>query len=363
MRILVTCSEGIGRYLPFIPFLDEVRRNGGETLVVASSTLQGAVEKTGHPFKSASSGKGHGAQSSQLAVMEQVIRDWRPDLILREPWEYASAEAAGWLGIPAAQVATTLAGFIWDNNNLLTSQLDALRDGLADEIRRSPFLTRLPASLDISPFPVTLRYCEPALVPNGALPARWSNSDAPLVYVTFGTWTGEDWFPEHAYPAVIDAVTGLDARVLMTVGRDFDRSRLPDLPDNVRVEDWIDKADILGEADMVVCHGGAGTVYGALAAGVPLIIAPIIGDQSVNAAAVTGAGAGIAVATKQEPRRRCRVISREDSAQFRQAIETMLTNDSYRKAAATVAAEMATAPTIESLLGQVLSAGYPTVKE
>jgi len=358
MRILVACSEGIGRYLPFVPFLDQARRNDGQTLVVASSSLQDAVEKTGHPFKSSSPRKQHGAQSSQLAVMEQVIRDWRPDLILREPWEYASAEAAGWLGVPTAQVATTLAGFVWDTVGKVAPNLEAMRGGLADELRRSPFLTRLPASLDISPFPVTLRYREPASTPNGALPAWWGDSDAPLVYVTFGTWTGEEWFPEQAYPAAIDAVTGLDARVVMTVGRDFDVSQLPDLPGNVHVEPWIDKADILGQADLVVCHGGAGTVYGTLAVGVPLVIVPIVGDQPANAAAVTGAGAGIEVVTRQDPRRPWRVVSREDSAQIRQAIETVLADGSYRQAAAAVAAEMAAAPMIETLLGQLPGAGY-----
>jgi hypothetical protein len=365
MRILVACSEGIGRYLPFVPFLDQVRRNGDQTLVVGSSSLEAAVQKTGHPFKSASvrTGPGQRTQSSQLAVMEQTIRDWRPDLVLREPWEYASAEAAGLLGVPTAQVATTLAKFIWDRLAMAAPNLEALRDGLADELRRSPFLTRLPTSLDISPFPVTLRYREPASAPARPLPARWAGSDAPLVYVTFGTWTGEEWFPKQAYPALIDAVTGLDARVLMTVGRDFDMSALPNLPGNVRVEAWIDKADVLGVADLVVCHGGAGTVYGTLAVGVPLVIIPVIGDQPANAAAVTGAGAGIEVATRPEPRRRWRVVGREDSAQIRQAIETVLADDSYRQAAAAVAAEMATAPTIETLLGQLPSAGYSTVKE
>jgi hypothetical protein len=365
MRILVACSEGVGRFLPFIPFLDQVRRDGGQTLVVGASSLEGAVETTGHPFKSASPGKGlgHRTQSSQLAVMEQAIRDWRPDLILREPWEYASAEAAGWLGVPTAQVATALAGFIWDRVSMAAPNLEALRDGLVDELRRSPFLTRLPASLDISPFPVTLRYREPASTPNRPLPVHWADSAAPLVYVTFGTWTGTEWFPKEAYPAVIDAVAGLDARVLVTVGRGFDMSQLPDLPANVRVEAWIDKDDVLGEAELIVCHGGAGTVYGALAVGTPLVVIPIIGDQPANAAAVTGAGAGIEVVTEQDPRRRWRTVSREDSAKIRHAIETVLADGSYRQAAAAVAAEMATAPTIETLLGQLPTAGYSAVKE
>lgn len=285
--------------------------------------------------------------------MEQAIRDWRPDLVLREPWEYASAEAAGWLGVPTAQVATTLAGFIWDTVGKVAPNLEALRDGLPDELRQSPLLTRLPASLDISPFPVTLRYREPVGTPSGT-PAAWRyDSDAPLIYVTFGTWTSEEWFPEQAYSAAIDAVTGLDARVVMTVGRDFDRSGLPDLPGNVRVEGWIDKDDILGEADLVLCHGGAGTVYSTLAVGVPLVIVPIIGDQPANAAAVTGAGAGIEVVTRQNPRRARRMVGREDSGRIRQAIETVLTDGSYRRAAEAVAAEMAGAQAIETVLGQL----------
>jgi UDP:flavonoid glycosyltransferase YjiC (YdhE family) len=221
----------------------------------------------------------------------------------------------------------------------------------------------LPASLDISPFPVTLRYHEPADTPGRTLPAWWTSNSAPLVYVTFGTWTGADWFPQQAYPTLIDAVTGLDARVLVTVGRDWDMSRLPDLPGNVHVEAWIDKADVLGDADLVVCHGGAGTVYGTLAAGVPLVVIPIMGDQFANTAAVTGAGAGIEVVTGQDPRQRRRLVSRKDAAQIRRAIETVLANGSYRQAAAAVAAEMAAAPTIETLLGQLPSAGYSTVKK
>jgi hypothetical protein len=366
MRILAACTEGIGRFLPFVPFLDQARRDGGQTLVVASSALEGAVEATGHPFRSASPGKGlgHGTQSSLLAVMEEVIRDWQPDLVMHDPWEYASAEAAGWLGVPAAQVATTLARYVWDMIGFATPNLEALRDGLPDELRRSPFLTRLPASLDISPFPVTLRYREPAAAPGGALPAWWADSGAPLVYVTFGTRSGAEWFPEQAYPAAIDAVAGLDARILLTVGRrDFDMSKLPPIPDNVHLETWVDPVQVLAQADLVLCHGGAGTVYDTLAVGAPLVIIPMTGDQFANAAAVTKASAGIEVVTDQDPRQRRRLVSREDAPRIREAIETVLTDGSYRQVAAEIAAEMAAAPAIGTLLGQLSSAGYSTVKE
>jgi UDP:flavonoid glycosyltransferase YjiC (YdhE family) len=366
MRILTACTGGTGHFLPFVPFLDHARRNGGQTLVVAHPSLEGMVETTGHPFKPASPDKGFGrvTESSLLVVMEQAIRDFRPDVILRDPFEIAAATVVGWLGVPAAQIATNPAKYIWDKLDSYTPDLEALRGGLTDEVCRSPFLTRLPASLDISPFPLTLRYREPAGVPGGALPAWWADSVAPLIYVTFGTMTGAEWFPEQAYPTVIDAVTGLDARVLVTVGsRDFDMSQLRHVPGNVHVEAWVDRADAMGAADLVVCHGGAGTVYGALAAGVPLVVIPIIGDQFANATAVTRAGAGIEVVTGQDSQERRRPVSREDAPKIRQVIETVLADGSYRQAAAAVAAEMAAAPTIETLLGQLPGAGYSTLKE
>lgn len=66
---------------------------------------------------------------------------------------------------------------------------------------------------------------------------------------------------------MIDAVTRLDARVLVTTGHGFEASRLRDVPGNVHVEAWAEQTDVLGEAALVVCHGGSGTAYGALAAG------------------------------------------------------------------------------------------------
>jgi UDP:flavonoid glycosyltransferase YjiC (YdhE family) len=135
--------------------------------------------------------------------------------------------------------------------------------------------------------------------------------------------------------------------------RGFDASRLRDVPGNVHVEAWVDQADVLGEAGLVVCHGGSGTTYGALAAGVPLVVVPVFADQFANAPKVTQAGAGIQVRTVQDAQGRRRPVSQEDAPRIRQAIETVLADDSYREAAQAVAAEMAAAPAIEMLLGQL----------
>jgi hypothetical protein len=382
VRVLAACSlGGAGHLRPLVPFLDQARRDGGETLVVGPPALTGLAGATGHPFLAGGEPPeaqvrpireqlpvlppqeasvlgnremfGRLAATAMLAAMEQAVRDWRPDLILRDPCEYASAVVAARLGIPAVQVAIGLAEVEWGSIGVAEPALEALRDGLTAELRRSPYLTRFPAALDASPFPGTRRYREPAAAPRGALPAWWADTGAPLVYVSFGTVLGRMSFAAEAYRAVIDAVTGLDARVLVTTGHGFDPSRLRGVPGNVHVEAWIDQADVLGEAGLVVCHGGSGTTYGALAAGVPLVVVPVFADQFANAPKLAQAGAGIPVYTGQDTQGRRRPVGREDAPRIRRAIETVLADGSYREAAQAVAADMAAAPAIGTLLGQL----------
>lgn len=51
----------------------------------------------------------------------------------------------------------------------------------------------------------------------------------------------------------------------------------------------------IAECDLVVCHGGIGTVAPALLAGKPLFLLPMQGEQGMTAARVVALGAGIAV--------------------------------------------------------------------
>ena len=386
VRVLAACSlGGAGHFRPLVPFLDQARRSGGETLVVGPPALAGMVGAAGHPFLAGGEPPeeqvrpireqlpvvppdvasvlgnrelfGRLAATAMLPAAERAVRDWRPDVILRDPCEYASAVAAARLGVPAAQVAIGLAAVEWASIGVAAPALEAHRAGLTGELRRSPYLTRFPAALDPSPFPVTVRYREPGARARGALPAWWACASAPLVYVSFGTVLGHMSFAEEVYRAAIDAVTGLDARVLVTTGHGFDASRLRDVPANVHVEAWVDQAGILGEAAVVVCHGGSGTAYGALAVGVPLVVVPVFADQFANAAEVVQAGAGIEVRTSQDSRERRRPVGRDDAPLIRQAIDTVLADGSYRNAAQAVAADMAAAPAIAALLASPPWAG------
>jgi UDP:flavonoid glycosyltransferase YjiC (YdhE family) len=72
--------------------------------------------------------------------------------------------------------------------------------------------------------------------------------------------------------------------------------RTDGLPDNVRTVGWVPLPRVLPFCDGIVHHGGAGTLLGALAAGVPQLVEPGPGDRTMHATAVTGRGAGLRAA-------------------------------------------------------------------
>ncbi len=379
MRVLAACSlGGAGHLYPLLPFLTAARRRGDETLVVGPPALEAMVGRLGLPFEAGAEPAeedvaplrerlpvvapheasilgnrelfGRLATTAMLPAMTRICERWRPHLVLRDPCEYASAVVSGRLGIPTAQVAISLAEGEADSIATAAPTLEEHRRGLVDELLASPYLTRFPASLDPSPFPDTVRFHEP-IVATGPLPDWWSGSEAPLVYASFGTVLGYMTVAAGVYRSALKAVEELPVRVLLTVGRRFERSTLGPVPANVRVEAWVDQADVLGHARVVLCHGGSGTAFGAMAAGVPVVAVPLFADQFENGRRIADAGAGLLVEVEDRraggPRR---LVDDEDAPRIAHAVETVLGGASFRARALTVATEIAAAPTPDDVL-------------
>jgi UDP:flavonoid glycosyltransferase YjiC (YdhE family) len=116
-------------------------------------------------------------------------------------------------------------------------------------------------------------------------------ADGGAVYVTFGTVWNRDM-------ELIRAVlAGLGhAEVVVTLGADGDPAALGPQPANVHVHRFLAQSEILPRCAAVVCHAGAGTMLGALAHGLPLLMLPQGADQHDNAERVAAAGAGLIVA-------------------------------------------------------------------
>jgi MGT family glycosyltransferase len=174
------------------------------------------------------------------------------------------------------------------------------------------------------------------------------------VYLSFGTVLGHMSIAADVYRAAIRAVAGIDARVLLTVGREFATEQLGELPGNVHVESWVDQADVFADAVVVVCHGGSGTTFGALGAGVPVVVVPLFADQFANGPRVAEAGAGVVVDTSRNDGER-QPLNAHHAPQMTEAIETIRADPSYRENAQRVAAEMAASPTADDLLNELLT--------
>jgi UDP:flavonoid glycosyltransferase YjiC (YdhE family) len=71
-------------------------------------------------------------------------------------------------------------------------------------------------------------------------------------------------------------------------------------PANARLVDWVSYSRTMPRCDVVVCHGGHGTVARALASGCVVVAVPAAGDMNENAARIAWAGVGVRV-----PRRLC----------------------------------------------------------
>jgi UDP:flavonoid glycosyltransferase YjiC (YdhE family) len=379
MRVLAACSlGGAGHLGPLRPFLDAARRSGHETVVVAPPAMAAMVEATGHTFvpggepaeadiapireqlpvlrpdEASVLGNrelfGRLAARAMLPFMAGAVDGWRPDLILRDPCEYASAVVAASAGVPVAQVAISFAEAEWGSIAAAAPALDEYRPGLADVVRATPYWTRFPAVLDPSPFPTTVRTREAAGRAPHALPRWWGHDDRRMVYVTFGTVLGHMTSAGTTFAVVVNAVAGVDARVLLTVGPAFDPHLLGPVPAHVHVEQWVDQIDALATAEAVVCHGGSGTTLGALAAGVPMVVVPLFADQFLNARRVVAAGAGVAVPTGADDGGHRRPLTVDDAGRIRAALEDVLADGAHRRAARRVAGAMASAPAPDEIL-------------
>jgi UDP:flavonoid glycosyltransferase YjiC (YdhE family) len=382
MRMLAACSlGGAGHFNPLVAFLHAACSRGDEVLTVGPPALRQMVESAGFPFRAGGEPSeeqvaairerlpvvaaaeasvlgnrelfGRLATGAMLAGMEDAWRDWVPDLVLRDPTEYASAILAARTRTPIAQVAISLAEAEADSIAAAAPALEEHRQGFVSELGAQPYLTRFPASFDPSPFADTVRYHEPRET-HVSLPDWWRGSDAPLIYMTFGTVLGYMSIAAETFRMALKAVERTHARVLLTVGRRFDASTLGSVPANVHVEPWIDQARVLDHADLVVCHGGSGTTLAALAAGVPLVIVPLFADQFENARRIAATRAGRVVDT-QIRTGGTRSINAAAAPEITRSIEDVLGDVTYRDRTRAIAAEMAATPTVEEVLTRLTS--------
>jgi len=127
--------------------------------------------------------------------------------------------------------------------------------------------------------------------------------------------------PEHKLlRAALTALADLPVKVIASANQSFNQKI--SVPSNAKVLEWAPYSQIMPQADLVICHGGHGTVVKALSYGVPLLVCPVAGDMFENAARVEWSGSGLRV-----PNRLIR------PAILKAAIKQVLSRRTYRLAA------------------------------
>jgi UDP:flavonoid glycosyltransferase YjiC (YdhE family) len=125
--------------------------------------------------------------------------------------------------------------------------------------------------------------------------------------------------------ASLAGLAGLRVRVIATWNGREPSPPVP-VPSNAVLVPWLSYSQTMPACDLVVCHGGHGTLMRAFASGCPVVISPAGGDMPESAARVDWAGLGVRL-----PLRWC------TPAGVRLAVRRALARPSAREGAAAVA--------------------------
>ncbi|GHF22160.1 nucleotide disphospho-sugar-binding domain-containing protein [Streptomyces morookaense] len=377
MRVLFTTWAWPSHLYALVPLASAFRAAGHEVLVASQPGLKPELDRTGLPAAvvgedvdavgmvsgyvlpptagtpAAPDGKGPRALRMLEALaaamtdgLVELARDWRADLVVHEPTALAGPVAAAAAGVPAIRM-------------LYGTDLLARADALLPQVV-APLLERHgiePAEFDASGA-LTLDPCPDALqdgprgprlavrhvpyngyggVPQPPLPCR-----APGVRRVLVTWghTLARIDPRLFLAGqVAAALPGPDVEVVLAVSAAQYGLLEPELVAGgpgagVRVVVDVPLHALVPSADLVVAHGGAGTVLTSLRAGVPMLLVPQLPDHTGHAGRVAAAGAG-------------RVLGRAEAVPGRLHTEVreLLEDPAARSAARELRAEMLARPT------------------
>lgn len=121
-------------------------------------------------------------------------------------------------------------------------------------------------------------------------------TDKPVIYVSLGTvLKGAVSFFQNC----VDAFSGENVDVIISVGQKFDVRKLKNVPSNVHIYPFVPQLQVLKMADVFVTHGGMNSVSEALVYGVPMVVIPFVSDQPVNARCIEKLGVGKSMVYEQ----------------------------------------------------------------
>ena len=219
--------------------------------------------------------------------------------------------------------------------------------GLMGTMSGSSGLTLVYTSREFQPcaasFDDRYRFVGPLLGPRGddrAFP--WETITHPvLLYVSLGTLFNAN---PAFYRSCFDAFGGLDAQVVLSVGRTIAIESLGPPPANILVHAHVPQLQILERAAAFVTHGGMNSVSESLFHGVPMVVIPQMSEQEFVARRTEELGAGVFLAKE--------AVTPQS---LRSAVERLLTDDGFRGRARAIGESFRAAGGVMSAADAVLA--------
>lgn len=372
VRILFTFTGGEGHLRPLLPLARAAVAAGHEVTVSGAPALRDAAA----PLAFTPSGPDVRPQHRELTPVDPqreqaVVRDrfagtaasaraadlvaicgrLLPDVLVWDEMDFGAAVAAERCGLPHASVVVIAAGGFAERETIGTplGRLRAVHGLSAD-----PGLEMLRRHLVLDSFPgfrrvgtgLSFGYRSSPAVSAGEELVR-PRAAPPLVYATLGTIFNTE--SGDVFDRVLAGVSKLPIRVVAAVGRGRRPIDLPPQPPSVQVVTWADQERLLEQCAAVVCHGGSGTVTGALVRGVPVVCLPMGADQPANAARCVELGVGVSLDA-----------STATPAEIARAVTTVLDDPGYALAARQLAEANARLPPVEEAVRRIEQIAHPS---
>jgi UDP:flavonoid glycosyltransferase YjiC (YdhE family) len=370
-RVLFSCVGGDGHFIPLVPLARAFADDGHDVAFATAPAARGRAESAGFEFHAAGIEPGErldraGARRAEifklppderrahiypllfgsidapakLDELRSIVTTWAPDLVIHDSCDLAAPVVAAERELPSVHHsfgrmvppaiiagAASVTEPMWRAAGLTPDEYSGMF--------RGPYVDIAPPSFQTETVPAGVRV-EPMRSASLDAPSTehapdWLEKlpDRPTVYVTLGTV--HNVLP--VFRLLLEAFATVDCNVIATIGHNNDPADLAPIPANARVERYISQALLLPHASVVVSHGGSGSTLAALAYGLPILFVPQGADQFENAAQVQTLGAGM------------RLVPDELTvAAARTALESLLSDASFRTQAQKVAAEIAAMP-------------------
>lgn len=385
MRVLFTVQPSIGHLHPLVPVANALADAGHEVAVCSAQSFGDDVRGFGLDHIDAGLDWLTGQHSTWTAFppmpapgpdfarfvvtvfadittqhmvpdLLTIAQEWRPDLMIREHFEFGGCIAAEALGIPHVSIAGNAYSAIdspdvqyFPGNRLMVAEPMARhrqRFGLPpDPELRMPFrylhVSFTPPSWDgaDAPRPANLHHFRhtSTVRPGASLPA-WvaAFSRQPTMLASLGTVFNTT---PGVLEAIVDALAAEPVNVVVAIGRNVDPARFGAPPDNVRFEAYVDQPLLLERCDAFITHGGFNSVKEAAVLGVPMVVVPITADQPYSAQRCAALGIGCAIAPDNRT-----------ATAIRDAVRHVLGDPAYRDNAKRFQAEMQALPGRDDLV-------------